>query len=218
MHLARKALGARAVGTDSEIGTVIDFYCEDGPWAVRYLLVGTGGLSEKRLLIPTMAVQGDWDVHEVHISLTKGKAWDSPRFQADKPVSRESEATVLDYYGHPYCGDVAMPMHEPPPPFPAATPQPASGKGVPYDALTDLWSVVQRAGYHVRATNGEIGLVDDFLIRQNFRIPFLIVDASNWLGGKSVVVPSDALKRVDREHGLIYVNTTRDRIKHAPTL
>jgi hypothetical protein len=198
MHLARKAIGARVVGIDGDIGTAIDFYFEHDPLAVRHLLVRTGGRrSGKRLLIPTTAVHGNWDVTGVHVSLTKANTWDSPRFWADAPVSRESDATMLE-----------------PPPFPAATPQPGSGKGAPHDALKNLWSVAQSTGCHVRATNGDIGHVADFLIRQDFRVPFLIVNTSNRFGGRSVVVSSDALERVDGDR-LIYVKRARDTLVHA---
>jgi hypothetical protein len=174
MHLAQKTIGAKAVGIDGDLGTVIDFYFEHDPLAVRYLLVDTSGrLNGTRLLISTQAVHRDWDVTGVHLSLTKADARDSQAFQVDQPVSGDSD---------------------------------------------DLWSVVESTGYHVRATNGDIGLVDDFLIRQDFRVPFLIVDTSDWLSGRSVVVSSNTLERVDRAHGLIYVNTSRDTIEHAPTV
>jgi hypothetical protein len=55
------------------------------------------------------------------------------------------------------------------------------------------------SGYHIRARNGEIGHVDDFLIGQDsWRIRYLLVDTSNWIGGRSVIVSSDAVERVDK--------------------
>jgi hypothetical protein len=82
-----------------------------------------------------------------------------------------------------------------------------------------LRSVKESTGYHLQATNGEIGHVDDYLIRQeNMRIPYLLVDTSNWIGGRSVIVSSEALDRVDNDRGLLYVEATRDAIRDAPSL
>jgi uncharacterized protein YrrD len=82
-----------------------------------------------------------------------------------------------------------------------------------------LDSVKTTSGYHIRARNGEIGHVDDFLIGQDsWRIRYLLVDTSNWIGGRSVIVSSDAVERVDKEDNQIYVAADRDVIKNAPEL
>ena len=74
-------------------------------------------------------------------------------------------------------------------------------------------------GFHIHATDGEIGHVDDFLIGQDsWRIRYLLVDTSNWIGGRSVIVSSDAVERVDKEDNQIYVAADRDAIKNAPEL
>jgi hypothetical protein len=82
-----------------------------------------------------------------------------------------------------------------------------------------LDSVKTTSGYHIRARNGEIGHVDDFLIGQDsWRIRYLLVDTSNWIGGRSVIVSSDAVERVDKEDSQIYVAADRDAIENAPEL
>ena len=92
------------------------------------------------------------------------------------------------------------------------------------DALPDvgdarLDSVKTTSGYHIRARNGEIGHVDDFLIGQDsWRISYLLVDTSNWIGGRSVIVSSEAVERVDKADSQIYVAADRDTIKNAPAL
>jgi uncharacterized protein YrrD len=82
-----------------------------------------------------------------------------------------------------------------------------------------LDSVKTTSGYHICARNGEIGHVDDFLIGQDsWRIRYLLVDTSNWIGGRSVIVSSDSVERVDKEDNQIYVAADRDAIKNAPEL
>jgi uncharacterized protein YrrD len=82
-----------------------------------------------------------------------------------------------------------------------------------------LDSVNETTGFHIHARNGEIGHVDDFLIgEESWRIRYLLVDTSNWIGGKSVIVSSDTLERVDKEDSRLYVAADRDTIKNAPSL
>ena len=82
-----------------------------------------------------------------------------------------------------------------------------------------LDSVKTTSGYHIHARNGEIGHVDDFLIGQDsWRIRYLLVDTSNWIGGRSVIVSSDAVERVDKEDNQIYVAADRAAIENAPEL
>jgi hypothetical protein len=64
-------------------------------------------------------------------------------------------------------------------------------------------------GFHVEATDGGIGHVDDFLVDQTWNVRYLVVDTSNWIGGDSVLVPSTAIDRVDPPHKKIYVKLTR---------
>jgi hypothetical protein len=80
-------------------------------------------------------------------------------------------------------------------------------------------SVKKTAGYHIHARNGEIGHVDDFLIGdESWRIRYLLVDTSNWIGGRSVIVSADAVERVDKPDQRLYVAADRDTIKNAPAL
>jgi len=81
-----------------------------------------------------------------------------------------------------------------------------------------LDSVKTTSGYHIRARNGEIGHVDDFLIGQDsWRIRYLLVDTSNWIGGKSVLVATDVVETINREAGKLRVSDSREDIRHSPT-
>ena len=86
-------------------------------------------------------------------------------------------------------------------------------------ADANLDSVKQTAGFHIHARNGEIGHVDDFLIGdESWRIRYLLVDTSNWIGGRSVIVSSDVVERVDKADNALYVGADRDAIANAPAL
>jgi sporulation protein YlmC with PRC-barrel domain len=74
-------------------------------------------------------------------------------------------------------------------------------------------------GYHILATDGEIGHVQDFLIDEAGRtLRYLVVDTSNWLGGKSVLIAVTALERIDSPAKKIHVNLTREAIERGPAV
>ena len=80
-----------------------------------------------------------------------------------------------------------------------------------------LDSVKTTSGYHIQARNGEIGHVDDFLIGEDsWRIRYLLVDTSNWIGGRSVIVSPDTVEGIDKERGQLFVAADREAIKQAP--
>jgi hypothetical protein len=74
-------------------------------------------------------------------------------------------------------------------------------------------------GYHILATDGEIGHVDDFLIDDGGRtVQYLVVDTSNWIGGRSVLISAAAIERIDSPAKRIFVNLTRNAIKTGPSV
>jgi hypothetical protein len=73
-------------------------------------------------------------------------------------------------------------------------------------------------GFHVLATDGEIGHVDDFLVDESWNIRYLVVDTSNWIGGKSVLISTATLEKIDSPNKKIRVKLTRDAIEHSPSV
>jgi hypothetical protein len=74
-------------------------------------------------------------------------------------------------------------------------------------------------GFHVHATDGEIGHVDDFLIdEQGSAVRYLVVDTSNWIGGKSVLISPAQVEVIDSPKEEIRVRLTRDQIEKSPSL
>ena len=224
LHLAHKITGATVKGTDGEIGTVEDFYFEEDRWTVRYLLVDTGKyFSGKRVLISPMSVRDGWGRTGIRLGLTKDQVWNSPEFKEEEPWTHTGESHVLAYYGYPdYWGagsiwgnyDSPAALGDAPPPAEAA---PAS-KGIDPEAR-HLRSIKKSTGYHLHARNGEIGHVDDFLIgEESWRIRYLLVDTSNWIGGRSVIVSPETVEGIDKEKGELHVAVDRDAIKKAPEL
>jgi Ni,Fe-hydrogenase III large subunit len=74
-------------------------------------------------------------------------------------------------------------------------------------------------GFHVHALDGEIGHADDFLLDEStWALRYLVVDTTNWIGGKRVLVSPEVIAGVDAEARRIDVSLTRDQIKHSKSI
>jgi hypothetical protein len=88
---------------DGEIGHVDDFILDDQIWIIRYLVIDTGNwLPDKKVLIAPLWIK--WISHadqKVNVDLKKQAIQFSPDFDPSKPVNREYEEVLYDYYGRP---------------------------------------------------------------------------------------------------------------------
>ena len=73
-------------------------------------------------------------------------------------------------------------------------------------------------GFHIQATDGGIGHVDDFLVDENWNIRYLVVDTSNWPGGKSVLISSSDVEKVKSPDKKIFVKLTREQVANSPSV
>lgn len=96
-------LGYTITATDEEIGSVDDFYFDERNWTVRYLVVDTGSwFSGKKVLVSQDALgQPFWDNESFPVNLTKKQIEDSPSIDLAKPISRQHETELSNYYDWP---------------------------------------------------------------------------------------------------------------------
>lgn len=78
-----------------------------------------------------------------------------------------------------------------------------------YTAGTDL------IGYKVEATDGSIGKVDKHSDEVNSS--YLVVDTGLWIFGKHVLLPAGTVLSVDPDEQRVFVDLTKDQIKHSPS-
>jgi hypothetical protein len=82
-----------------------------------------------------------------------------------------------------------------------------------------LHKTEEMRGYHIQALDGAIGHVDDFLIDESgWQLSYLVVDTSNWIGGRWVLISADTLARVDSPDRKIHVNLTRKQVEDGPSV
>ena len=73
-------------------------------------------------------------------------------------------------------------------------------------------------GFHLHATDGSVGHVDDFLVDPSWNVAYLVVDTSNWVGGKWVLISASAVQKINAEAREIVVGLTRDQIMRSPSV
>jgi len=74
-------------------------------------------------------------------------------------------------------------------------------------------------GFHVHASDGYIGHVDDFLFDESaWQIRYLVVDTSNWLGGKWVAVSPTSVTRIDFSNREVHMALTKAQIRESPNM
>ena len=73
-------------------------------------------------------------------------------------------------------------------------------------------------GFHLLATDGEIGHVEDFLVDESWNVRYLVVDTSNWIGGKSVLIAPSKLEKVNSPDKQIRVRMSRSEIERSPSV
>jgi hypothetical protein len=210
--------------TDGELGSVVELYFDDETWAIRYLVVDTGGwLSGRRVLIsPFSIIRTDWDAVRLDVALTKQQVENSPNIDTHQPVSRQHEAAYLGYYGYPYYWD--GPNLWGPAFYPAALAVPATAsteamaEGIRKESKdSHLRSTEAVTGYHIEAADGEIGHVDGFVVDDEaWAIRYIEVATRNWLPGKKVLVSPSWIERVSWVDSKVSVGLSREAIKDAP--
>ena len=210
--------------TDGELGTVDQLYFDDETWAIRYLMVETGGWLDGRsvLISPMSVVHTDWQARRVDVALTKRQVENSPDIDTHKPVSRQHEAEYLGYYGYPYYW--GGPYLWGPEFYPAGLIIPTTAST---EAMADrirresadsrLRSTEAVTGYNMEAADGEIGHVDGFLVDdETWAIRYVEVATRNWWPGKKVLVSPAWIERVSWEESKVYVGLSRESIKSGP--
>jgi hypothetical protein len=229
MLLSMKDLYGFTIGTsDGDIGTVKECYFDDVSYTVRYVVVDTGPwLSERKVLLSPIAFRAmDWEHKRITTELTKAQVETSPPVDTDEPVSRQHEAAYHSHYGYtPYwVGSMLWGMS----PYPYLPSWRAHNAAEVERERRWNWDARERndphlrssravVGYHIQATDGDIGHVADYLVDdRSWVIRYMVVATANWWPGKQVLVAPAWIERVDWDHSLVHLTITRVQIRNSP--
>ena len=210
--------GYRLDSLDGKIGKVKEFYFDDTYWTIRYLVADSGNwLSDRLVLIsPHALLAVNKEEQKIAINLTKKQIEDSPPLESDKPVSLQYEKAYHIYYGWPMYWMGEYPWG----PYPYIVHDPTAFSRE--EAEKKRWDPHLRStnavsGYHIQASDGEIGNVEDFIVDdETWAIRYLIINTRNWWPGKEVLVSPKLIERVSWDASKVFVNLTRESIMQSP--
>jgi uncharacterized protein YrrD len=217
-----KLKGYVVVATDGHIGHVKDFYFDDASWEIRYLIVETGSwLASRKVLISPISIErANAREKTFAVNISKEQVRHSPHVDTDKPMSRQHERDHRNYYGLPTSIAITGIF--------SVAPQAADGiQSV--DMFDDVEEVLHRdddphlrscnvvIGYHVEASDGDIGHVDGMLVDdETWAVRYLIVNTSNWWLGHAVLIAPQWIKGISWSAATLSVDLTREAVKDAP--
>jgi hypothetical protein len=214
---AKKLIGNKLQAIDGDIGKVKQFYFDDNHWVVRYLVADTGGWpAGNQVLLSPYALQSiDNKTGKIGVNLTKKQIENGPPLTTDRPISQQFERAYYDYYGWPiYWGGMLawstshtlMRNSEK-----WNIPHLEGKKWNPH-----LRSTEEVIGYHIEATDGDIGHVHDFIIdEETWSIRYLVVDTKNWWLGKKVLISPQWIERVSWTLKKVFINLSKDAIQQS---
>ena len=82
-----------------------------------------------------------------------------------------------------------------------------------------LRSISEITGYHVGATDGEIGKARDFLFDdEKWTVRHLVVDIGKWLPGRQVLIAPEAVREADWDTRLLRLSLTKEKIENSPPI
>ncbi|MCM2276921.1 MAG: PRC-barrel domain-containing protein [Oligoflexia bacterium] len=219
LHSLRKLEGFGLRALDGEIGSVTDFLFDDEKWAVRYLVVNTGGwLSGRTVVISPISVKTVRDEErQIDLILSREHVEESPSIDTQRPVTREMERTYFDYFKWPYYWTGAGVWGVAP--EPAGLPIRGAGRGAPARAEADphLFSAEDVLGYGIEAIDGEFGDVEDFLIEpRSWVIRYLVIDTASWWPSKKTLVSPSWIDSLSWHQRKLRTDLSRATIRSGP--
>ena len=215
----KQLYGNKLSASDGVIGHVRDFYFDDVTWMIRYLVADTGSWLPKRqvLLSPNAFGNNSFGRSEtvddlLVVNLTRKQIEDSPSIETHRPVSRQYEEAYYNYYGWPtYWQDGGMSGVAG---FPSVDPIP-----VPEDVRHSqsnrqedihLRSTKAVTGYHIQASDGQIGSVSGFTVDgRNWGIREVVVQTGHWYSRKEILVLPENIERISYNESLVFINLTK---------
>src|SRR5512140_3357976 len=230
LHDLKDLFGRDVYGTDESLGTIEDCYFDDQRWRIRYLLIDAGWFDSKHFLASPSAFSnftwGKDKKSRLTLPLSRERVRNSPRV-GEENLTREQETELNRYYGWSqyWSGTgTASTMSS------GATSignRKGMGQADPSVLTLDddspltgnyaLRSLKKCIGYHLQASDGEIGHVDNFFVDDgNWRLRYAQIDTSNLPGGKTVLLATDWFESIDWDNKKIRVNLTKDAIQNSP--
>jgi hypothetical protein len=196
------ALTCSVQGTEEPLGAVNDLWVDGRTWSVRYLVIDTQGwLPKQRILVaPSLVEWIGWPARQLSVSLARDQVTES------LPATERLK-------GRP--SGAALPAHL----LWTLPDDRATGKGTD-DA--EVFSVREMLDGPVRATDGRIGQVDDFILDDEsweegkWLVRYLVVRMGEGMAGKRVLLSAARVKFIGGPDRIVEVDVIRETVEKSP--
>ncbi len=218
LRSVKELLGYQVQAMDGELGKVDDFYFEDREWTIRYLVVDTGEwLANRKVLIYSFALEHpSWAQRKFPIHFSKDMVKKSPPIDLAKPVSRQQEVELFEYYKWmPYWG----PEHSEHPPIPEEerAEKVEESRNTETHSSYILRSFNEVKGYSIHAQDGDIGHLEDLIVDDDeWELRYFVVDTRNWMPAKQVLLAIEWANKIQWMEKKFHVDLPKEVIKESP--
>ena len=224
MRSADEIIGYSLNTTDETFGSCQDLLFDDQMWTIRYIMANTGLFKMGRLvLIPPMMIdKPDWETRNINLNVSKETLENGPAPEKNQPVSRQCEKKIYDHFHYPYywAGTSLWGVSDYPviPDIVQNAPKQTSQEVQTEKPENHLRSFDEVKGYDIKAEDGFIGHVQDFIIDDvTWALRYVVVDTRNWLpGGKKVMLSMNWARSVTWVEKAFEMDLTREEIKNGP--
>jgi len=218
--------GDSIVARDGVVGSLEDVYFDDQRWGVRYLVVDTGRwLPGRKVLISPASIEttqetgGTAPLSPLRLRLSREEVEHSPPLDSALPVSRQFQEAHARYYRYnwywtepnlwgAYPGSAAERTCEE-----AFRQMKAAESKAERSHLRSTRAV---AGYHIEASDGRLGHVEDFALDgEHWTIAGVVIETRNWLPGRKVLVAPAAVCAIDWRHRKMVLRMSIDELRRA---
>jgi hypothetical protein len=200
----------------SPIGRVTDLLIEDGSWNIRYVVVATDAPLSRQVLISPAAISGfDSESRSIAAFLTTDQVLNSPPLDNAKPISRQYEQALVDYYSWPiyWFGRTIL--------------KPQTLDSIASDAATEsvddckdsnLRSANEICGYKIESQTGSAGVMKDLVIQMDsWRVDFATADSRSWLPQSSSMFSTTRISHVDWTTQAVQLDLSKSAIEPSDT-
>lgn len=205
--------------SDGTVGKPCEFCFDDRTWNLRYVVADIGDwlLGHKVLISIDLVDRPEPAKRQLPVALTLQEVQNSPDISADKPVYLQYQRDVYAYLG--LGGETHMSGTWMISPLAAQVIDTAEQERARerQNCNPHLRSTREVIGYHVDATDGEIGHVADFIVDdQAWQINHVVIDTHNWRPGKKVMITPRWIVKVRWSEKKVYVALRRQAIELSP--
>jgi sporulation protein YlmC with PRC-barrel domain len=222
-HSVKDLTGYAIETTDGMKGKIKDFLFNEDNWVISYMDADFGGfLKHKRVLLPIRVIKDPvWGSKHFLLDISKERIDKSPIPEEIPTVSQEYEKELMKHYGFAASWNLGyMPPSHPGLYYPARPLKVPTKKIREEDMNTSLRSFKEVKGYHILATDGKLGHVEDIIVDDlDWQMVYLVIDTSNWRPwSKKVILSVNWLEDISYVSREVSVNVHTDIIKDAPEL